>query len=107
MVTLRILCALLFLAASVTAADWPAWRGPEHNGISREVGLVDSWDPVTGMNVLWDSPIGGRAAPIVMNGRIYLQCRTSHDVSTGSKELIRCSGTGCLSRCRYRRPCLG
>ena len=88
MVTLRILCALLFLAASVTAADWPAWRGPEHNGISREVGLVDSWDPVTGMNVLWDSPIGGRAAPIVMNGRIYLQCRTSHDVSTGSKELI-------------------
>jgi outer membrane protein assembly factor BamB len=88
MVTTRTVCALLCLSVSVTAADWPSWRGPEHNGISREVGLVERWDPSTGMNVLWESPIGGRAAPIVMNGRIYLDCRTSHDVSTGSKEII-------------------
>ncbi|MDG1898218.1 MAG: PQQ-binding-like beta-propeller repeat protein [Fuerstiella sp.] len=70
------------------AADWTSWRGPEHNGISRETGLVESWDLKSGKNVLWESPIGGRAAPIVLNGRIYLQCRTGHDVSTGSKELI-------------------
>ncbi|HIK93883.1 MAG TPA: serine/threonine protein kinase [Planctomycetes bacterium] len=73
---------------AVVGADWPSWRGPEHNGISRETGLVESWDLKSGKNVLWESPIGGRAAPIVLNGRIYLQCRTSHDVSTGSKELI-------------------
>ncbi|MCH2202937.1 MAG: PQQ-binding-like beta-propeller repeat protein [Fuerstiella sp.] len=88
MVTLRTLCLCVFLSTSLKAADWPAWRGPEHNGISREVGLVENWDLVDGTNVLWDSPVGGRAAPIVMNGRIYLQCRTNHDVSTGSKELI-------------------
>lgn len=88
MVILRTTCALLSLSVLATAADWPTWRGPQHNGISLETGLADSWDPATGANVLWESAIGGRAAPIVMNDRIYLQCRTNHDVSTGSKELI-------------------
>ena len=31
--------------------DWPMWRGPEQNGISRETGLIDQWDP-SGENVL-------------------------------------------------------
>lgn len=78
------LCA----AGSAIAADWTSWRGPEHNNICRETGLVETWDLESGKNVLWTSPIGGRAAPIVLNGRIYLQCRTNDDVSTGSKELI-------------------
>lgn len=83
------LLTLTFCALSgASGADWPSWRGPEHNGICRETGLVEEWDLESGKNVLWESPIGGRAAPIVMNGRIYLDCRTSHDVSTGSKELI-------------------
>ncbi|MCH2210516.1 MAG: PQQ-binding-like beta-propeller repeat protein [Fuerstiella sp.] len=88
MFTIRTLWVCVFLSISVNAADWPAWRGPEHNGISREVGLVENWDVDKGTNVLWDSPVGGRAAPIVINDRIYLQCRTNHDVSTGSEELI-------------------
>lgn len=83
-----LLVVALCSTASANAADWTSWRGPEHNGISRETGLVESWDLESGKNVLWDSPIGGRAAPVVLNGRVYLQCRTNHDVSTGSKELI-------------------
>ena len=78
------LCAL----TSVMAADWPSWRGPEHNGICRETGLVESWDLETEKNVLWVSPIGGRAAPIVMNGRVYLDCRTFHSIAAGNPELI-------------------
>ena len=73
---------------SVMAADWPSWRGPEHNGISREVGLVETWDHESGTNLLWESPIGGRAAPIVIDGRVYLNCRTHHDVAAGNPELI-------------------
>ncbi len=88
MVIFRTLCAAVCLSLSVSAADWPSWRGPEYNGICRETGLIDSWDLTTGKNVLWESPIGGRAAPVVLNGRVYLQCRTEHDVSTGSPELI-------------------
>ena len=25
--------------------DWPNWRGPELDGVSREKGLVDRWNP--------------------------------------------------------------
>ena len=78
------LCGL----TSVMAADWPSWRGPEHNGICRETGLVESWDLETEKNVLWVSPIGGQAAPIVMNGRVYLDCRTFHSIAAGNPELI-------------------
>ena len=28
--------------------DWPSWRGPEQNGISRETGLIDRWDTTAG-----------------------------------------------------------
>ncbi|MFV1964141.1 MAG: PQQ-binding-like beta-propeller repeat protein [Pirellulaceae bacterium] len=79
--------SVLFLGMVVAAftnvlgGDWAYWRGPEHNGISRETGLVSDWSLETGRNVLWVSPIGGRATPIVLNGRVYLDCRTSHDVN--------------------------
>ncbi|MGH7129214.1 MAG: PQQ-binding-like beta-propeller repeat protein, partial [Planctomycetaceae bacterium] len=54
--------------------DWPFWRGPEQNGVSRETGLVDRWDPDggEGSNLLWKrEDLGGRSTPIVMNGRLY------------------------------------
>ena len=52
--------------------DWPTWRGPEQNGISRETGLPDTWDPKSGENVLWKSAeLATRSTPIVMNGKLY------------------------------------
>ena len=74
-----ILVALFFLAIlssvprveAADAMDWPHWRGPEWNGISRETGIVDKWNP-KGENVLWQSKeAAGRSTPIVMNGKIY------------------------------------
>src|SRR5260221_5917630 len=53
-------------ALTVSASDWPDWRGPHLNGISDEKGLPDKWD------VAWQVPIGSRSAPIVMNGRVYM-----------------------------------
>lgn len=56
--------------------DWTFWRGPEMNGVSREKGLVDEWDPRTGENVIWQrDDIGGRSTPVVMNGKLYMTCR--------------------------------
>ncbi len=72
---------LLASGAVANAGDWTHWRGPEQNGVSREKGLVDDWSLESKKNVLWVSPIGGRATPIVMNGRIYLDCRTPDDVA--------------------------
>lgn len=69
-------CALFTLLLLVTvparAADWSEWRGPARDGISAERGLPEKWSP-TGDNLAWKAPYGGRSAPIVMNGRVYLQ----------------------------------
>jgi len=55
--------------------DWPHWRGPEMNGVSREKNLVDSWSP-RGKNLLWKkTELAGRSTPIVMDGKLYLMAR--------------------------------
>ena len=61
-------------AAEIDPLDWPAWRGPEQNGISRETGLIDSWSQ-DGKNVVWQSDkLGSRSTPIVCRGKIYTIC---------------------------------
>jgi len=77
----------LVLSTSLSAADWAHWRGPEMNGISRETNLPESFDLETGENVLWTSEIGGRATPVVMNGRVYLNCRTADDVTDPEEKI--------------------
>lgn len=58
-------------SSAVRAEDWPNWRGPDHNGISRETG----WDAnklKSGSNVLWRKQIGtGFASVTVSDGRAY------------------------------------
>ena len=83
MATRRLLClACVLMTGSVAlGGDWAHWRGPEQNGISREKGLVDDWSLESKKNVAWVSNIGGRSTPIVLNGRVYLNCRTSNDVN--------------------------
>ncbi len=79
----------LLLSTSVFADDWANWRGPEQNGISRETGLVDTWSLADNENVLWTSETGGRATPIIMNDRVFLNCRTHHDFNN-LDEKIHC-----------------
>jgi len=66
------LLASLLLVTPVAASDWNEWRGPARDGVSNEKGLPSSWTP-GGANMAWKVPFGGRSAPIVMNGHIYLQ----------------------------------
>ena len=67
--------------SALLAQDWAAWRGPEQNGISRETNLVEEWSLEPPQNVAWMSEIGGRATPIVLNGRVFLNSRTDDDVN--------------------------
>jgi outer membrane protein assembly factor BamB len=59
------------LAASTS--DWPQWRGPERNGISKETGLLKQW-PQGGPKLLWQlNDVGdGYSTPVVVGTRIYL-----------------------------------
>ena len=70
--TFLTLLLLLSFVVSASAADWSEWRGPARDGISPEKGLPEKWSP-SGENLAWKVPYGGRSAPIVLNGRVYLQ----------------------------------
>jgi outer membrane protein assembly factor BamB len=63
--------AALALAAGLSAADWPDWRGPLRDGHSADTGLPEKWSPA-GENVAWKAPYGARSTPVVANGRVYL-----------------------------------
>jgi len=54
--------------AAIDPLDWPYWRGPEYNSISRETGLPDTINPDggEGSNLAWKrADLGGRSTPIV------------------------------------------
>ncbi|HVC98934.1 MAG TPA: PQQ-binding-like beta-propeller repeat protein [Pirellulales bacterium] len=55
------------------AADWPQWRGPQRDGVSRERGLLHQW-PEGGPKLLWQvKDIGyGYSTPAVVGERLYL-----------------------------------
>ena len=78
--------------------DWPAWRGPEMNGISREKGLVSSWSP-DGENLLWKSKdLATRSTPIVMNGKLYALARWNPaSAQEGEKVFCADAATGKLT----------
>lgn len=54
-----------------TVHDWPQYRGPERDGVSRESGLLAEW-PEEGPKVLWKRDIGtGFSGLAVADGKIY------------------------------------
>lgn len=64
------LTAVLASASVAAAGDWPNWRGPTHDGISKET----TWDPaaVTARKVAWEADVGaGYSAVAVANGKLY------------------------------------
>lgn len=60
---------ILLLAVSASAGDWPIYRGPHHDGISRET----EWAlPKSGPPKLWQANIGiGYSSIAVANGFAY------------------------------------
>lgn len=62
---------LCLLAGAALAADWPQFRGPNRDGVSRETGLLKSW-PAGGPKVLWKAPVGeGFSHVVVAGGRLF------------------------------------
>ena len=67
-------CALLFLTVPTSADDWPQWRGPNRDGISKETGLLKQWPEKKGPKLLWESrDVGdGYSTPSVVGERLYV-----------------------------------
>ena len=66
-----VLALVICAAGTAPAADWPQFRGPDLDGISRETGLLRSW-PADGPTELWRAPLGeGYSGISVVGDRAY------------------------------------
>src|SRR5262245_30811493 len=70
----------LTLALTLQAADWPQWRGPNRDGISKDTALLQEW-PNDGPAVRWKlTDIGtGYSSPSVVAGKVYIQTTKDND----------------------------
>ena len=78
--TATFVIATLFITASASADDFPQWRGPNRNGISKETGLLREW-PKEGPKLIWQvKDIGdGYSTPAVVGERLYLMSNRGTD----------------------------
>lgn len=74
-VVLSVIVLVFGLAGQVMAqagANWPQWRGPNRDGISKETGLLKQW-PAEGPALVWKASGAGRgySSFSIANGRLY------------------------------------
>ena len=69
---LIVLAAIVFCLSEAKAQDWPQWRGPNRDGISKETGLLKQW-PATGPALVWKATGagGGYSSLAISGGRIF------------------------------------
>lgn len=97
---------------SVTAGDWPQFRGPSGQGLATERGLPLTWSEST--NIQWKSAVPGRgwSSPVVAGERVWVTSGVpedggvslralAYDIATGrqiiSTEVFRMSRTALLN----------
>ena len=67
-----IVAGLVHQAMAQAGANWPQWRGPNRDGISKETGLLKQW-PAEGPPLVWKASGAGRgySSFSVANGKLY------------------------------------
>jgi len=65
-----------FFIALLVLAQWPQFRGPDGNGVSKGTGLPIRWSETE--NLRWKTPIHGKgwSSPIVLGDRIWMTTAT-------------------------------
>jgi outer membrane protein assembly factor BamB len=77
------ICLAVNLCATIAAADdWPAWRGPQGDGVWREQGIVAEL-PADSIAARWRVPVAsGYSGPTVADGRVYVMDRVTKPAQT-------------------------
>ncbi len=81
---LIVLAVTLMVILSALADNWPQWRGPALNGVSREKNLPVKWNQQE--NITWKLAVPDRsgATPIIWNNHLFL------NVAEGSELFLWC-----------------
>src|SRR5262249_47853617 len=87
----------LLAAQTPVAVDWPQWRGPSRDGVSKESGLMQQWPP-SGPPRLWlTSNLGAGYGSVAIQGdRIFVQSLVGRQSAVAS--LNRADGKTVWSR---------
>lgn len=70
--TLTLFFVLVYFVNLAFGENWPQWRGPRNDSVSREKGIATKWNAQE--HVLWRAPMPGQggATPIVWNERLFV-----------------------------------
>jgi len=73
------------LKVAAAGSNWPQWRGPDSQGVSREKNLPTEWSATK--NIRWKTPIPGRghSSPVIWNQRIFLTTAIEGPIVPGAK----------------------
>ena len=71
--TMALAAGITLLSGLAAADDWPQWRGPTRDGISKETGLLREW-PAAGPALRWqvNGTGAGYSTPAVVEDRLFL-----------------------------------
>ena len=74
LVAAGVLAGAVALSAQSASVEWPQWRGPDRNGLSKETGLLAQW-PRSGPAVAWSAAMlgAGYGSIAVQGERVYVQ----------------------------------
>jgi outer membrane protein assembly factor BamB len=95
------LVCLVHQAAAQAGANWPQWRGPNRDGISKETGLLKQW-PAEGPPLVWKASGAGRgySSFSVANGKLYTmglrgerEFVVAFDIATGKEAWATAHGS--------------
>jgi outer membrane protein assembly factor BamB len=84
---LGVAVALVVAAGTLSADDWPAFRGPAGNGTSSEKSVPTAWAP--DKNIKWKAALAqpGNGSPIVSSGKVFI---TAQEDKEGKKRSLYC-----------------
>jgi PQQ-like domain len=83
----RVAALVLVVVAGTTlsAQNWPSFRGPNASGVADGKPTAVKWDATSGQNVAWKTPVGGVAvsSPIVWGDRVFVSTAIGQDPKEG------------------------
>jgi outer membrane protein assembly factor BamB len=82
---------MLCLSATLSAENWPQWRGPALNGVSGETNLPVRWSKTENLAWALAMPAWSGSTPIVWNDRVFLNVAEGQHISLWS--VNRADGT--------------